>query len=80
MPFIPLGINSRTNGVVKVAKEVLIKISLVDESSQKTNRKIADEIFNDLTEGKITIPWCRKVDLVAVKDKQKAFSVQAADQ
>jgi hypothetical protein len=49
-----------------MAKKVLIEISLVEESEEKANKEIVDEIFNDLSEGISVIPWCKKVEKVAV--------------
>ena len=47
-------------------KKAIIEISLVEESSEKTNDEIASEIFNDISEGKTVIPWCKQVEKVAV--------------
>lgn len=49
-----------------MAKKVIIEISLVEESAEKANQEIVNEIFNDLSEGRIIIPWCKKVEKVAV--------------
>ena len=53
--------------------KAVIEISLVDECSEKTNTEIASEIFNDLTKGKIIIPWCKQVDKVVVLDSSKLY-------
>jgi len=49
-----------------MVKKAIIEISLVEESSEMTNDEIANEIFNDISEGKIVIPWCKQVEKVAV--------------
>jgi hypothetical protein len=49
-----------------MVKKALIEISLVEESSEKTNDEIAGEIFNEISEGRIVIPWCKQVEKVAV--------------
>jgi len=49
-----------------VVKKALIEISLVEESSEKTNDEIASEIFNEISEGRTVIPWCKQVEKVAV--------------
>jgi hypothetical protein len=49
-----------------VARKVIIEISLVEESSEKTNDEIASEIFNEISEGRTVIPWCKQVEKVAV--------------
>ena len=51
-----------------MVKKAIIEISLVDECYEKTNQEIADEIFKELSAGRSLIPWCKKVDKVAVKD------------
>jgi len=43
-----------------MARKVIIRISLVDESAEKTNKEIVDEIFDVLSEGNSVIPWCKK--------------------
>jgi len=49
-----------------MVKKALIEISLVEESSEKTNDEIANEIFNEISEGRTLIPWCKQVEKVAV--------------
>jgi hypothetical protein len=51
-----------------MVKKALIEISLVEESSEKTNAEIASEIFNEIFEGRTIIPWCKQVNKVAVTD------------
>ena len=56
-----------------MVKKAVIEISLVDECSEKTNNDIAGEIFNDLTKGRIIIPWCKQVEKVVVLDSNKFY-------
>jgi len=56
-----------------MVKKAVIEISLVDECSEKTNNDIAGEIFNDLTKGRIIIPWCKQVEKVVVLDSSKFY-------
>ena len=49
-----------------MVKKAIIEISLVEESSERTNDEIASEIFDDISEGRIIIPWCKQVTKVAV--------------
>jgi hypothetical protein len=50
-------------------KKAVIEISLVEESSEKTNDEIANEIFKELAEGAAIIPWCGKVNKVVIVDQ-----------
>jgi len=50
-----------------MAKKVIIEISLVEESVEKTNEEIEKEIFNELSASIPVIPWCKKVEKVIVK-------------
>jgi hypothetical protein len=49
-----------------MVKRVIIEISLVEESSGKTSDEIASEIFDEISEGRKIIPWCKQVGKVAV--------------
>jgi hypothetical protein len=49
-----------------MVKKSIIEISLVEESSEKANDEIASEIFDDISEGRTIIPWCKKVEKVTV--------------
>jgi uncharacterized OB-fold protein len=49
-----------------MVKKAVIEISLVEESVEKANKEIEKEIFNDLSEGRLVIPWCKKVGKVTV--------------
>jgi len=49
-------------------KKVLITVSLVRESSRVANEKIEKEIFEELLNGPLKIPWCDKVEKVEVTE------------
>ena len=49
-----------------MVKRVVIEFSLVEESVGKVNQEIVDEIFDELSKGRIIIPWCKRVEKVAV--------------
>jgi len=51
-----------------MVKKAINEISLVEESSEKTNGEIASEIFNEISEGRTVIPWCKQVNKVAVTE------------
>ncbi len=51
-----------------MAKKAIIEISLVEESSEKTNNEIANEIFEFLSEGSSIIPWYKRVEKVFVTE------------
>ena len=50
-----------------MVKKAIIEISLVEESVKRSNKELADEIFEFLSEGTL-IPWCEKVEKVFVKE------------
>ena len=49
-----------------MVKKAIIELFLVEESTAKTNQEIEKEIFDDLCEGRIVLPWCKKVEKVTV--------------
>jgi hypothetical protein len=51
-----------------VKKKAVIVISLVEESTEKTNEAIEGEIFKELSELPLKIPWMKKVEKVTVKE------------
>jgi hypothetical protein len=53
-----------------MVKKAIIEISLVEESKERANKEIETEIFNDLSEGRLVIPWCREVEKVSVTEAQ----------
>jgi hypothetical protein len=56
-----------------MGKKAIIEIALVDECYEKSNNVIAQEIFQDLTEWRTTIPWCKKVEKVVVLGKNEFY-------
>jgi hypothetical protein len=56
-----------------MVKKAIIEISLVEESTEKANKEIEKEIFNDVSEGRLVIPWCKKVEKVSVTEVQSRF-------
>jgi len=51
-----------------MVKKAIIEISLVEESAGRSNKEIANEIFEALLEGTTAIPWCDKVEKVFVTE------------
>jgi hypothetical protein len=58
--------NLSITGVKYMVKKAIIEILLVDESSEKSNDEIANEIFSEVSEGRTVIPWCKRVEKVIV--------------
>jgi hypothetical protein len=52
-----------------MTKKAVIEISLVEESSEKTNKKLEREIFEELSENTHLIPWAAKVEKTTIKSK-----------
>jgi hypothetical protein len=50
-----------------MVKKAVIVISLVEESTEKANKEIEAEIFKELSECPVKIPWMKKVEKVSVK-------------
>jgi hypothetical protein len=51
-----------------VKKKAVIVISLVQESTEKTNGEIEVEIFKELSECPTKIPWMKDVEKVTVEE------------
>ncbi|MEM3726088.1 MAG: hypothetical protein QXK98_04400 [Candidatus Bathyarchaeia archaeon] len=49
-----------------MVKKAKITIILVEESEEKSNQELEEEIFNALSELPIKIPWMKKVEKVKV--------------
>jgi hypothetical protein len=49
-----------------MVKKAIIEITLVDESSEKTNKEIEKEICDELSENTHVIPWAAKIDRMTV--------------
>jgi len=59
-----------------MAKKATITVSLLEESEEKTNRELENEIFRELTRIASRIPWCKKIEKVKVIDLKEHASVQ----
>jgi len=51
-----------------VVKKAVIAISLVEESAEKSNREIEEEIMTELSTEPAKIPWLKKVESVKVSE------------
>lgn len=51
-----------------MSKRVVIVISLVDESMEKSNKEIENEIFDELSNNLPAIPWFQDVEEVKVTE------------
>ncbi|MGB9671511.1 MAG: hypothetical protein ACPLZY_00010 [Candidatus Norongarragalinales archaeon] len=49
-----------------MVKRAKITIILVEESEEKPNQELEEEIFNALSELPVKIPWMKKVESVRV--------------
>jgi hypothetical protein len=50
-------------------KKAIITVSLIDESIEEKNSKIAQELLDWLREDAVSIPWVKNVEDVTVKDE-----------
>jgi len=51
-----------------MTKKVVIVISLVEESIEKTNKEIEKDVLEELSKDLPRIPWFKKVERVTVMD------------
>jgi len=51
-----------------MVKKAVIVISLVEESAEKSNREIEEEIMTELSTELARIPWLKKVESVKVSE------------
>ena len=51
-----------------MTKKVVIVISLVEESIEKTNKEIEKDVLEELSKDLPRIPWCKNVERVTVTD------------
>jgi hypothetical protein len=49
-------------------KKAILVTLLVEESYEKSNKEIENEIFEELSKGLPKIPWCKKVEKVTVTE------------
>lgn len=52
-----------------MAKKAVIVICLVDESTDKANEEIEEEIFHELSTSEPKIPWFKNVEKVTVTEE-----------
>jgi hypothetical protein len=52
--------------VADLGKRLLIEISLVEESERVDNMLIVDDVFEEISRGFCLVPWCARVEKVAV--------------
>lgn len=53
-----------------MTKRLLIEFFLVEESAEKPNREIEDEIREEFLAGNAHIPWCREIKKVVVTETE----------
>ena len=52
--------------MISMVKKAVIKILLVNESTERTNKEIEREIFEEVSENLRMIPWAAKTEKVTV--------------
>lgn len=63
-----LNIKESEGGVAILAKKALIEVTLVEESTDRTNNEIEKEILEELSENVYAIPWAAKIEKTTVKN------------
>jgi len=56
--------------VISMVKKAVIKILLVNESAEKTNKDIEREIFEEVSENLQMIPWAARTEKVTVTSSE----------
>jgi hypothetical protein len=51
-----------------MSKNAIIEISLVEQSLGKTNEEIKKEIYDEISEGRIIIPWCKEIKKITITE------------
>jgi len=51
-----------------MVKKCVIEVLLVEESAERMNKEIKDEITQELSRNLHAIPWAAKLEKVTVKD------------
>lgn len=59
--------SSYSAGTILKTKKAFITILLVEETEEKSNRKIEEEIMRELSEHLSVIPWAKDVQSVNVE-------------
>jgi hypothetical protein len=57
-----------------MVKKAIIEITLVEESTQKTNKEIGREISKELSENLHVIPWAAEIEKMTIKEARKTVS------
>jgi hypothetical protein len=52
--------------VIRIIKKAVIEVVLVEESVERTNREIEEEIFEELSKNLHVIPWAAEIKKVTV--------------
>ena len=56
--------------MISMVKKAVIKILLVNESAEKTNKDIEREIFEEVSENLQMIPWAARTEKVTVTSSE----------
>jgi hypothetical protein len=51
-----------------MVKKAIIEITLVEESAEKTNEEIGNEISKELSENLHVIPWAAEIEKMTIKE------------
>jgi len=65
MPFF---LNKRRMGGNLMVKRAIIEVELVEESAEKSNEEIEEEILRELSENIHVIPWAKTMKRVVVEE------------
>jgi hypothetical protein len=57
-----------------MVKKAIFEVLLVEESRERTNEEIEQEILDVLSENLHSIPWAAKIEKAKVKNSQKIHS------
>lgn len=52
-----------------MVKKAVIEVSLVEESVEKTNKEIEEDIREELSENLHAIPWAARIEKMAITGK-----------
>jgi hypothetical protein len=53
-------------------KKVILELSLVTESRTRTENEIISDIKNALSKENLIIPWCKKIENIAISSENKS--------
>lgn len=54
--------------LIPVARTLIIKLSLVEESKKRTSDEIIDEISVAFSDYEFLIPWCEKIEKISLNE------------